>query len=358
MKKILFLLICIPLLTACSKNLQKEEENLLVIEVPQNITNKESAFKSYKAIPLETTEECYLHDDISRIAFSEKRIYAFSLSDMTVFIFDRNGNYISKIQKGHGPHEVIAVTDFCYFNNYLYVLDNYRQVKKYNQEGEFIKIVANIEISFALEFTQENEFYVFEPNINKRNDAYISQYTISGDTLPVKEIIRKDDRMKELVFTVNRFCVQGKYFTWPISNIIYDINGVPSIEIRFAGSNMWMENEEYTQNSLSEYREKGTCRWIKDFREIEKDCYFFGFKKDKDYYVYYSKGNTKVYDSLLKDFPPIRNAVVGDYKDSLLYTVSASDWNNHFESDSEISIEDTDNPIIVVLPLTDLEKPR
>lgn len=353
MKKFPFFLFCLILIYACSENSPKEKGDFLVIEVPQNRTNKKTAFKSYKAIPLETTKDCYLHDDISKIVFSNNRIYVFSLSDMTVFIFDRNGKYISKIQQGRGPHEVIAVTDFCYFKNCLYVLDNYRQVKKYDQEGVFINTVANIEICFALEFTQENEFYVFDPNINPKNNAYIRQYTLSKDSLSTKDVIRKDDKMKELTFTVSRFCVQEKYFTWPVSNIIYDINGKPSIKIEFKEPNMWTDNS-YNQNSLSEYKEKDICRWIKDFREIGEDCYFFGFKKDRDYHVLYSRGNINVYDSLLPDFPPIRNAAVGDYQDSLLYTISASDWNNHFNSDSKITVEDTDNPIIVMLPLKDL----
>ena len=80
----------------------------------------------YDPIVLETTDDCLI-GEASKIAFAHDTIIIADKVTNSVFFFDGNGKYISKINRvGRGPEEYVELTD-------MYVCDNRVLIIDYNQ---------------------------------------------------------------------------------------------------------------------------------------------------------------------------------------------------------------------------------
>lgn len=356
MKTLLFLLFISVVSVSCTP--KENHDNVLDINI-ENYSASGAAYSEFSLIPLETRDDCLLSNDISKVAMTDKYLYVLSASNPTVFIFDSEGKYVSRLSKGNGPHEILTITDFCIYNNHLYVLDFYRAIKEFDEKGQFIRQMKMLDgVAFALDFLPEGTLMTFDSNMNKKSDYHIQVHREDSSSC---NFLPKDKRL-QAVFLINRFLVQQKYVTWPLSNIIYksNVDSVnPYIRINFPSRNMWNDNKVYTQEELSNYSDEKQVRWIKDFMEIDEGSYFFGFKKDKDYFVKYFNGKVELYEKLLADFPTIKTGAVGESANSLIYTVGADEIANYygdenttiptFVSEKVAHINEDDNPVVVIV---------
>ena len=134
---LLFLLI---LFISC--NQQKSGNVFETIEIDLDdkelICSESAAFDSCSIVQLEVTENSLL-GDIAKVVCIKDRIYILSMMDPTLFIFDKSGKFISKLNTGKGPGEIIFVSDIVVHNDTLLILDNYRVIKSYDLDGNYIE---------------------------------------------------------------------------------------------------------------------------------------------------------------------------------------------------------------------------
>ena len=107
-------------------------------ENPQTLDFRTLIDTIYEPIVLETTDDCLIGSEISKIAYSNDTIIIADAQTNSIFIFDGNGKFIKKIHRvGRGPEEYLELTDVFVCDHHILVLD-YEQSKVccYNFKGK------------------------------------------------------------------------------------------------------------------------------------------------------------------------------------------------------------------------------
>lgn len=365
MKNILYLILLF-LFLSCKGNQISDGKGCEKIEVAieNKLPESTPAFNQFSFVNLEVTDASMLAD-IGKVVCYKNKIYVLSITEPTVFIFTRAGKFEKKIPMGQGPGEIVFVSDMTVYNDSLYVLDRYRNIKKYDLDGRFIEDKIALDSPYFSLMLNTEGMYLFEPNINAKSGENLTFMSSMGDT---KKYLPKERNFKDVnIIYYNVFSSPG-YVIWPLSNIIYkiDFNNevIPVYEVDFKGK--WISgqdyksavtNEEMCAGKLDEY-----ARWIKDFMPIKGGC-FFGFKYQKnDFFVKYQNGKSTLYSSLLEGFPPMHEGAVGVVEDSLVYVYSISDLKDYkdeygipkteaFRELYNLVEDENTNPILVFVTL-------
>ena len=154
MKKTPFILIVLSILISCGNIDKKAHHDVphIYIDVDSSEHYMDLAefldTSFYRVIPLETTPECLVGNEIKKVFYRNGRIYVWEEQSKGVFMFDENGNYLNKIQTpGEGPQDYIQIDNVCITDNYIYIRDDYGQkVLYYDLDCNFIKSVSSKEI--------------------------------------------------------------------------------------------------------------------------------------------------------------------------------------------------------------------
>lgn len=129
MKRCFILLGIICFLSSCNtKNVEEYE----VFQVDPELESKEGFDRFYRlkeVIPLETTDSSVMGDIMKVIALKD-RIFVAAWNGKSIFIFNREGKYLSRIDKeGRGPGEYLRISDFM-------VTDEPEEIVVYAREGK------------------------------------------------------------------------------------------------------------------------------------------------------------------------------------------------------------------------------
>lgn len=134
----------ILVLGACHKGKQRVEDNI-VIDLTANVQDTllySSFVDSLNYINLETTEKCLI-GKIKDVIISSDRIFVLDGRLPVVWIFDKEGHYLSKIdKKGSGPGEYMVLKQFDYDeeNRLVLLLDVWtKSILSYDLNGNFVK---------------------------------------------------------------------------------------------------------------------------------------------------------------------------------------------------------------------------
>jgi len=200
MKAFAFLLL-MAVMVSCSRNNQNlkftpEQIALLSLDSTQDIKVIADSFKAFdlnpllgkrsfnfgemiksiKFVPLETNKKSLIAE-IEQIIVSDSNIYI-SSSDR-VLIFDNEGKYISLIQRGQGPGEILQLKGIAYDNikSELIVYNN-KFLSFYNKDGDFIRR-ESVPLN-ARCFTIIPEGYIFQTmnGVDNRHLGYSKNYQI------------------------------------------------------------------------------------------------------------------------------------------------------------------------------------
>ncbi|MBQ5814761.1 MAG: 6-bladed beta-propeller [Flavobacteriales bacterium] len=184
MKKTPFILIVLSILIGCGNIDKKAHHDVPHIYIDVDSTEHymdlteflDTSF--YRVIPLETTPECLVGNEIQKVFYRNGRIYVWEEQSKGVFMFDENGNYLNKIQTpGEGPQDYIAIHNVCITDEYIYIRDVYgHKVLYYDLDCNFIKSISTKEINRniitpSLSFVAGNRVYfgvLFLDNYPKR----------------------------------------------------------------------------------------------------------------------------------------------------------------------------------------------
>jgi len=125
-------------LLACNEQVKEKDINRIRVTIRNSELKTSEIFTAAIPIRLETKEHSLLQD-ISKAYLSEN--YLFIKSGHALFLFNREGSFIRKIEKqGSGPTEYNRLSDFDIddINKEIYVLDKgLQKVLVYDFEGEY-----------------------------------------------------------------------------------------------------------------------------------------------------------------------------------------------------------------------------
>ena len=119
-----------------------KSESPMVVNGPEDIFNYSDYIDSVVYVPLETSDEC-LVGEISDMHFVNDRIFV--KSRFSIFIFSKDGKFISKISRrgrGHGEYSNMAGWDVNPSNNEISIYSNADEtVYVYSIQGNFLRSV-------------------------------------------------------------------------------------------------------------------------------------------------------------------------------------------------------------------------
>lgn len=321
MYKLFFVLLLSFLLQGClEKNGNVIEEISIDLKNAAQVSS-DAAFDAFDYVKLEMTPESML-SDIGKVLVNKDRIYVLPKLDARVFIFSREGKFVNCLKRGQGPGEVMFVSDMDIVDDVLYILDNYRNVRKYDADGKFMENIHSLgdDYSFSMKY-QNDTWLFFDPNVNKRSNHMLH---IMSDDGNMTNYFPKEENQKLNSFLHYNFC-SGGYISWPLCDTIYQyINQssvLPKYWVRFSNNDFFdmQKDRKYTADELCKLNQnKSYYRWLKDVVPYDKGL-FLSFNYDKSYFVRYENGKTVIYDRLLDGFPEMKNSSVGNCNGSLIY---------------------------------------
>ncbi len=184
-------------------------------DVGNNIT------ADFEILQLQTGEKDTLLADIKKVVSLYDRLYLLSQSNGSVYIFGNDGSFVKKLSQGRGPGEFLSAYDILIdrTNENLEVLSG-ANVFRYDRDGNFIN---KIELPRALimEFGKVGDKYLlYTPRITDKNKYYFRLYDsqtgaesnlVEGFPLPLVEMKPHigQDRNGEIYF--NGMCGETLY---------------------------------------------------------------------------------------------------------------------------------------------------
>lgn len=129
----------------------------LTIEDTYRESSLLSFFDSISLVQLETNEKSLINY-IYKIREFDEKLFLWDISEESILIFGKKGNYINKVNnRGQGPEEYIRISDF--------------EINKINKELEIIDPVNNLLISYDLNgiFKQKKKL----PLLNSTYDQFL-----------------------------------------------------------------------------------------------------------------------------------------------------------------------------------------
>lgn len=223
---------------------------------------------SVKYIKLQTDQNCII-GRIVKLIIKKKYIYVCDVSQMIIFVFDKNGHFVAKLdKKGNGPEE------YSGFGG-LFVDDNEEFIEIFTRDGELIKY-SNI----TFDFIEKNPLELIFSNYSlKVNDTYYFSTQQNTNIVNKKEtnadiIVAKNGKIIKTLFekNINTNSMSfvpiandlilndnNELFTSVLySNTFYkiqDLEAIPILTIDFGGhvieESLRMESVQEQQNYLT-----------------------------------------------------------------------------------------------------------
>lgn len=392
MKKIITLLLLAASMQFHCSNKKQIAEHATKVEVvhldPSRATevNLSAFVQSVEYIKLQSDSSCVM-GRLKEILIRDKFIYAIDLSQMAIFVFDKKGNYISKLDKrGNGPGEYN-------FMGPVFIDANEKYIEIIDDRGVDSKILKYSNISF--DFLGEKEIHKVRANAAKRMedfyyfstqqlDNHINGERTNGDIIVVHQDSTKilfdkkiDTHGSYYSFYTEAFMMNDKndlYASLMFDHTFYKLEGFDAISF------LTVDFGEYAVDNAIGL--KSTAEQLEYLREVKgayfpvlninnKDMLSFSYYfRDKlgdisiNQYIRLGTGAVFHSNKIKNDitgFPEniffsINNAVNHEvwHKDYLVDIVLPSDYLPHkipkeIEGLGEVSIDD--NPIIVLMKL-------
>lgn len=143
LKFVIAILLFSVIIWGCNSRTELKDANTIIEIDPmaarERINISEFA-DSVKYIKLQTDQNCIL-GDIAQLIIKKRYIYVCDVSQMVIFVFDKSGAYVAKLDKrGKGPEEYSAFAG-------LFVDDNEEYIEVFTRSGELLKY-SNITFDF------------------------------------------------------------------------------------------------------------------------------------------------------------------------------------------------------------------
>lgn len=230
MKNVFFLLF-VMCFSMCTSKPQGDN----VISVDLDKPEKASLFdyfSSIELIPLETTSDALIVG-ISKMVIHQDNYYTFDPVQQILFVYDKEGNFLYKInKKGQGEGEYLSFDDFNInpYSGNLEILDPYGKVHLYDLRGNYIETKRVTYPDFKVVHTIaaiDSLTYVFGSDFAPEKIIY---YNLDEEKLLHTEF-KETRRLGSYSFRPYEY--QGEWFYFrPIHPVVYKM-GKDSLETAF-----------------------------------------------------------------------------------------------------------------------------
>ncbi len=181
----------------------------------------------HKVVLLETTDES-LVAKISRIVEDDDRLFILDRTQMKLFIFGSNGEYIAQIHRiGQGPGEYIQAMDFTLDiqqKQILLLCDIPNKIMRFTYQGEFVD-EESLDVYYSNLTSEGNKIF-----FNKLIDGGASNYQLlirDVDANTDIEILDQVPNINNRLFISGNSLINAKriLYTRRFDNSIYEIEG-------------------------------------------------------------------------------------------------------------------------------------
>jgi hypothetical protein len=191
-KSLIEFLSLIIILSGCSKKTKDEHIQTIKLE-PTESKNLVLDKSRLEIIKLETTEKSMLRNiQKAFIDFENDRI--FILSGFNMYLFSAKGKYISKLNFGRGPGEILQLSSFTVDkkNKTVCVLDMARNLSFYNYSGNFIKR-NQLQSFYSMDvfYKDEKNLFLVCKYVGGKEKFYTGNYNIKENKITKKFIPSK-----------------------------------------------------------------------------------------------------------------------------------------------------------------------
>lgn len=125
----------------------------------------------------------------------DENLYVLGPREREISVFDKNGNHLRTFGgRGQGPQELMIVDQFIYDNGFLYIIEEFKEMKIWDLYGNYIDKLSIPRSNYALFQLSGNEFITGEI-ILPLNTESIWKFTYkkhSKDMLNATEILSYD----------------------------------------------------------------------------------------------------------------------------------------------------------------------
>ena len=182
MKKHIFYTAILLLVVSCARNVSSDVDGTKPITIDVNKALPvfdmsgmvDTSF--FRIIPLETSPECLI-SEITKIFFTDGKIYVFDQGTEGIYTFDNQGHFLNKIQnRGAGPKEYVSVFDAFIDGKNIYVDDVYgRKVLVYDISGGFVTVISKdkTKIWSNYIFAVEDKIFYVNDGSNTGSGCYV-----------------------------------------------------------------------------------------------------------------------------------------------------------------------------------------
>lgn len=164
-------------------------------------------FESIDTVYLSATEDNSLISSVDDVKLLNDTI--FIQSGETIFLFNRDGSYISRInRRGRGRGEYLSITrfDISANNKELYILNSeLKKVVCYSFDGSFIRQFEIEDFVEDFAITSDGDFLFFNPKYYKGRGRRGVWKTDSNGTFK-KQLITIDDTFQHIIIVDHYFC--------------------------------------------------------------------------------------------------------------------------------------------------------
>jgi hypothetical protein len=291
---VIFAFMLLVLIVSCSE--KKQEKNasytfdLKKVE-SGTVSKAKIKVKEIRYIPLETTKESLIGYP-SKILYRQNKFYILDNDSKSLFIFDSNGKFLSKIQKlGKGPGEYISNSDFDVDNNgNVYIWDiSVHKLIKYSSDMVTFKEYKFSEYVF-LNFSLFSQNKLLLHSIFKGGNIKYSVgiYDLTNNKFEV--VLKAKDHYEDYTIARNSFSYlfasnATTYYSTNYSPDIYKIDSTQNTKVVSFSTNL-IPNVE----SLDNIRKNGEANTPENYFKSINDIYecdnllVFQIKHMKDLY--------------------------------------------------------------------------
>lgn len=138
-----FVLLFVIGCTSTEKKGAQPDDGAIVIDINSALKGEGRSIgdmvESVRIVPLETTEASVLNQFPKSVIVTGNYIFVedFQQNGVELLMFDKDGKFIKKFQRGNGPGEFNILNNIAYDGKNLYVFD-YSKILRYSADGQFI----------------------------------------------------------------------------------------------------------------------------------------------------------------------------------------------------------------------------
>lgn len=342
-------------------------------------------------IRLETSTICLIGPRIHRVMVKKKYIYIHDIDQQIIFVFDKLGKYIAKLdKKGRGPDEYVALGSYFVDENEEYIDiialgPRQHRLLRYSNISFILKSTNPIPAISANSVRRINDTYYYgcQRMNNLMNDEIINADIIIVENGEIKSTLFENELSKDnTYFVINpeTFTVNDEneiFASIMYDNVFYQIvnhEAVPLFEIDFGkyNSNNNIKNESGA-NQIKYWQENP---FVASFPMLNINnskllSFSYGFNKTEYQYIFFKDCNKSIHAK------SIINDITGFPKRILLSSGSSGAihevWEDNYITDIVLpsremnSLKDSiylqgvgtvkinDNPVIVRMKLRSCE---